>query len=161
MQIFLRDTRSDMRPLLCLTIEQPIGYCTAVRHYQRYEYIICRHQNVPSSGGARRRLDLYATPERDPFLSPVVPPSAPGGSYHRLRGSAAPMESPHYGGGYVTEGTPHYLRRARHEQREVEEEARLRERFAESAAQLTSQADVIADLTDEAQMLRCTSSDTL
>ena len=67
------------------------------------------------------------------------------------------MESPHYGGGYIIEGTSHYLRGARHEQRQLEEEARLRE----SAAQSTLQADVIADLTDDAQMLRCTSSDTL
>lgn len=90
-----------------------------------------------------------------------MPTSAAGGSHHRsaavadrsphyMVGSAGRAEGLPYHATYTAEGSPHYLRGVRHS----EEEARLRARLSDSAAQSASQADVIAGLMDDAQMLR-------
>lgn len=54
--------------------------------------------------------------------------------------------------------TPRYLRGARQEQRQLEEATRLRQRLEESAAHSAAQAQTIASLTDEVQLLRCVPS---
>ncbi|BDA49945.1 hypothetical protein COCOBI_15-0730 [Coccomyxa sp. Obi] len=117
--------------------------------------------------GTRRRLNIYTTPERDPYLAS---PSATVGPPHHHRypqASPAYMEqpprySPGYGpaherspygaGGTGRAGIPDYMRGDQQEMSHLEEEVtRLRARLA---AQSASQAEAMSGLVDEVQQLR-------